>query len=487
MSPASLSRLALAAIALLMAAGPVARADPAHTRFWSELPGTAPVARAQTLPDFVELAAKLSPAVVNIASEPHESPASSSLPEGGSDPFHELPGPFERFVPHRSRSLGAGFVINSDGYVLTNDHVIENDKLILVTTQDGREYQAKLIGRDQKTDVALVKIDVGHPLASAPLGNSDDLRVGEWVMAIGDPYGFDHTVTAGIVSAKGRFIPGSYDDFIQTDASINPGNSGGPLINVHGEVVGLNSAIFTHTGHNMGIGFAIPINLIKDEIDQLRTSGKVVRGWLGIYVQKVTPDLAQSMGLKDARGALVSDVLKDGPGKAAGLQHGDVIVAFGDHQINDSQELPLEVGRTPVGATVTVKIIRNGTAKDVPIKITPSHEEELEKTSAPEEAGFHSTELSGLGLFVANLDQQIADQLGLNDKSGVVVSSVSAGSAAEEAGLHKRDLILEVNRQPVKDVAACQQAVGAAGKGATVLLLVKRGSGTVFVPIKPQG
>ncbi len=283
-------------------------------QLWTDGPA-GQLRKVDTLPDFVDLAAKLSPAVVNISSQNQRE---SSESEGEGEPFHQF-GPPSQHFGERSKSLGSGFIINKDGYILTNDHVVEDATEIVVTTREGHEYKARLIGRDSKTDVALVKVDARRDWPIAPLGNSDQVRVGEWVIAIGNPFGFDHSVTAGIVSAKGRFIPGNYDDFIQTDASINPGNSGGPLIDLRGEVVGVNSAIFTKTGSSMGIGFAIPINLVKDEIDQLKSSGKVVRGWLGILVQKVTPDIADAMGLGEPRGALVADVLKDGPGKLRGI------------------------------------------------------------------------------------------------------------------------------------------------------------------------
>ena len=300
-----LSKLAGAGVVLATGAllfwAPMARAE----HLWSEVPAALDqTPKARTLPDFVDLAAKLSPAVVNISTEPGGESESSAEGESGSEGS-----PFEHFG-HKSRSLGSGFIINKDGYILTNDHVVEDSKEIVVTTRDGHEYKAKLVGHDPKTDIALVKIDAQRDWPVAPLGDSSAVEVGEWVMAIGNPFGFDHSVTAGIVSAKGRFIPNNYDEFIQTDASINPGNSGGPLIDLRGEVVGVNSAIYTHTGSSMGIGFAIPINLIKDELEQLKEHGKVVRGWLGIYVQKVTPELAESMGLGEPGGALVADVLE---------------------------------------------------------------------------------------------------------------------------------------------------------------------------------
>ena len=222
-------------------------------------------------------------------------------------------------TPH-AKALGCGFIITKDGYILTNEHVVDSPGKVTVTTQDGHNYNAKLVGHDEKSDIALLKIEAKHDLAVAPLGNSEDVRVGEWVMAIGNPFGFDHSVTAGIVSAKGRFIPGNYDEFIQTDASINPGNSGGPLIDLRGDVIGVNSAIYTHTGASMGIGFAIPIDLVKEELPQLKSSGKVVRGWLGVYIQKMTPEMAESLGLADSRGALVAKVLDNGPAQGGGRQ-----------------------------------------------------------------------------------------------------------------------------------------------------------------------
>jgi serine protease Do len=450
---------------------PAAQAE----HLWAEIP-VSQVKRAETLPDFSDLAAKLSPAVVNISTEQSEEETS-----GTGDPGSEG-SPFERFNPH-SRSLGSGFIINKDGYILTNEHVIENATTVTVSTRDGHEYKAKVVGRDAKTDIALIKINPRHDLPVAPLGNSDDVRVGEWVMAIGNPFGFDHTVTAGIVSAMGRFIPGNYDDFIQTDASINPGNSGGPLINLRGEVVGVNSAIYTRTGLNSGIGFAVPINLVKQELDQLKTRGKVVRGWLGVYVQKVTPELAESLGLSEAKGALVADLVKNGPAKAAGLQRGDVIVAYDNQPVTDSQELPLLVGRTPLGRTAVVKIIRKGKPREVNVMITASQEQEI--ASAQKEGG-GSAEGGSLGLYVKNLDAQLAKQLGIDAKTGVVISSVRPGSPADQAGLRPRDVILEVNREPVKDTSAYRQALKT-GQGKILLLLVKREDTTMFVPVKPQG
>jgi len=471
----------LAAVILLLCgpAAPRALGD----QFWYELTSSrAP--RAETLPDFVALADKLGPTVVNISTEQAGPAASEGGNEGGggegggNEPFNEFGEPFGE--PH-GRSLGSGFVINPAGYILTNDHVIENGREIIVTTMDGNQYKASVAGRDAKTDVALLKINARHDLQVAPLGDSNEVKVGQWVMTIGDPFGFDHTVTAGIVSAKGRFIPGNYDEFIQTDAAINPGNSGGPLINVRGEVVGVNSAIFTRTGSNTGIGFAIPVNLVKEELPQLREHGKVVRGWLGIYVQRVTPAIAGSMGLEEPRGALVAEVLNEGPAKTAGIKRGDVIAAYNGAPIEDSRELPLMVARTPLGHSATLRIIRDKKYLELPVTITASRETHLASVAKQPIKGS-----SPFGLTVKNLDAGLAHDMGLSQNKGVVVSSVQPGSSADAAGVRARDIIVEVNRHGVGSVDAYQRAIKLGG-GKAVLLLIKRHNSTVFVPLEPEG
>jgi len=309
----------------------------AAASLWTEFNGVN--VPAQSLPDFVALAARMSPAVVNISAEQRteDSGTQSSSPEDGSDPFDRFGQPFEQYGLAHPHSLGSGFIINRGGYILTNAHVIEGARQILVTLKDARQFTARLIGRDTKTDVALVKINASGNLPIAPLGDSDQVRVGQWVMAIGNPFGFDHTVTAGIVSAKGRFIPGNYDAFIQTDASINPGNSGGPLISLDGAVVGVNSAIYTRSGLNIGIGFAIPVNLVKEELPQLSARGKVIRGWLGVYVEPVSAETAQRAKMAEPHGALITEVLANGPAAAAGLRRGDIIVAFDHNDVGESQ------------------------------------------------------------------------------------------------------------------------------------------------------
>lgn len=288
------------------------------------------------LPDFVVLAKKLKPIVVNISStqvSEAAGPQEFGNPFGEDDPFNDFwrrffGGPVPR-GPQRQRSLGSGFIIDADGSILTNNHVVENAQKIVVKLADDQEYEAKVIGRDQKTDIAIIRINAKTSLPAAALGDSDRLEVGEWVVAIGNPFGLDSTVTSGIVSAKGRHIgQGPYDNFIQTDASINPGNSGGPLINLKGEVIGINTAIFSRSGTNIGIGFAIPINLVKELLPQLRGKGRVTRGYLGVLIQKVTPDIAESLGMDKGYGALVANVSKDGPAERAGVKVGDVIVEF---------------------------------------------------------------------------------------------------------------------------------------------------------------
>ena len=321
----------------------------------------------QGLPDFVSLAKKLGPAVVNISttqvSEGREQPQFGG-PFGEDDPSNEF---WRRFFgapsprgPYHQKSLGSGFIIDRDGSILTNNHVVENAQKIVVRLADGQEHEAKVAGRDPKTDIAVIKIKARGNLPAATLGDSDRLEVGEWVMAIGNPFGLDNTVTSGIVSAKGRHIgQGPYDNFIQTDASINPGNSGGPLINLSGEVVGINTAIFSRTGGNIGIGFAIPTNLVKELLPQLKGKGKVTRGYLGVAIQKVTPEIAESLGMDRARGALVADVSKDGPAEKAGVKVGDVILEFDGRELAGATDLPILVARTAVNKKVRLKVLRD--------------------------------------------------------------------------------------------------------------------------------
>jgi len=440
--------------------------------------------RQQALPDFTALAKQLSPAVVNISTtQVSEAGPMGPGPFGEQDPFGEF---WRRFFggpsprgPQRQKSLGSGFIIDRDGSILTNNHVVENAQKIVVKLADEREYEAKVVGRDQKTDIAVIKINARNNLPVASFGDSDRLEVGEWVMAIGNPFGLDHTVTAGIVSAKGRVIgQGPYDSFIQTDASINPGNSGGPLINLRGEVVGINTAIFSRTGGNIGIGFAIPINLVKELLPQLKGRGKVTRGYLGVLIQKVTPEIAESLGLEKARGALVASVSKDGPAERAGVKVGDVIVEFDGKEIKDSNDLPLVVARTAVNKAARLKVLRD--KREVMLSVTVGELKEEEVVASAAEKG-------DLGLTVQRVTPQVAESLGLEKAEGLVVTGVEPGSAGDEAGLRRGDVILEVDRKPVKTVAEYRKVVGEASKrGKGILFLVRRGESTLFLALKPQ-
>ena len=441
-----------------------------------------PAPASQGLPDFVTLARKLKPIVVNVSTtQVSEGGQRFESPFGEEDPFGEFwrrffGGPLPR-GPSRQRSLGSGFIIDRDGSILTNNHVVENAQKIVVKLSDEREFEAKVIGRDQKTDIAVIKINAKESLPVASLGDSDRLEVGEWVLAIGNPFGLDNTVTSGIVSAKGRHIGGPYDNFIQTDTSINPGNSGGPLINLRGEVVGINSAIYSRSGTNIGIGFAIPINLVKELLPQLKGKGKVTRGYLGVLIQKVTPEIAESLGIDKPRGALVADITKGGPAEGAGVKVGDVIIEFDGKEIRESNDLPIIVARTPLDKKVRLKVLRD--KKEIALTVTVGELKEEEVVASTKEKG-------ELGLTVQQVTPQIAESLGLERAEGVVISAVEPGSPADEAGLRRGDVVLEVDRKPVRKLADYKKALAEVKKGKGVLFLVRRGESTLFLALKPS-
>ena len=444
--------------------------------------GVKTVAAAAALPDFASLAKKLGPAVVNISTtQVRRTAEQAPAPFGDGDPLGQFwerffGGPIPRGGPQRQAGLGSGFVIDRDGTILTNYHVVDGAQKIVVKLSDGRSFDAKVLGKDQKTDIAIIKINTGQDLPAATLGDSDRLEVGEWVMAIGNPFGLDHTVTSGIVSAKGRHIgAGPYEDFIQTDASINPGNSGGPLINLRGEVVGINTAIFSQSGGNIGIGFAIPTNLVKELLPNLKDNGKVVRGYLGVTIQKITPEIAESLGIKQSNGALVADVAKAGPAERAGIKTGDVIVAFNGKEIKDSGELPLQAARVAPGKQAQLKVLRNG--KELVLPLTVGEFKEREVVAA--------SESGDLGLAVQPVTASIAAELGLERAEGLVVTSVKPGSPADEAGLQRGDVIAEINRQPVRNRSDYDRAVEKTEKGKSMLFLVRRGEGSLFLALKP--
>ncbi len=435
---------------------------------------------ARPLPNFTELAKRVGPSVVNVSSVRVRRRAQGiPAPFGSGDPRNDL---LERFfggqgprAPQRQSGVGSGFIIEANGTILTNYHVVGEADRIAVTLADGKTFEAKVIGKDQKTDVAVIKVDAGRELPAVALGDSDRLEVGEWVIAIGNPFGLDHTVTSGIVSAKGRRIgAGPYDNFIQTDASINPGNSGGPLLNLRGEVVGINTAIFSQTGGNIGIGFAIPTNSVKDLLPQLRDKGRVVRGYLGTTVQKITPEIADSLALKRSDGALVAEVVRGGPAEKAGVKVGDIITEFDRKKIEDSSDLPAVVARIAPGTSVPVQIYREGKQLTLPITIGELKDNEM--AAVPQE--------SGLGLTVQPLTPNVAQSMGLDRAEGIVVASVTPGGAADDAGLRPGDIITQINRRAVENMADYNREVGAVEKGKSVLFLVRRGESSVFLALK---
>ena len=403
-------------------------------------------------------------------------------PSGPGDPFRDF---FDRFSPgqrpkdFKQKSLGSGFIIDKEGFILTNNHVVEKTDEILVKLADETEFKAKLIGRDPKTDLALIRIKPDRPLKPLPLGDSDKLNVGDWVVAIGNPFGLGSTVTAGIVSAKYRHIgAGAYDNFIQTDASINPGNSGGPLLNTSGEAIGINTAIFSQTGGSIGIGFAIPINMAKDLLPQLK-KGKVVRGWLGVMIQRITPGLKDKLNLKSENGALVADVTPGGPADKAGIKRGDVIISFDGKDIKETKDLPYIVGSTPVGKTVIVEVIQKRKKKSFQIKVG--------ELSEDKEPGEEDEARPELGMRVEEITPQLARGFGLTETSGLVVVEVEDNTPAAEAGLRKGDIILEIDQVHPGDLEDFHKKIHGYKDGDTVLLLIKRGSTTLYLTLRVDG
>ncbi|MCX7857411.1 MAG: DegQ family serine endoprotease [Deltaproteobacteria bacterium] len=444
---------------------------------------TNPLSLDKPLPSFTELVKKVKPAVVNISTTTVvKGPDLREWFFGRRSPFEDFFGDyFERFfgdIPQREykqRSLGSGFIIDKDGYILTNNHVVERAQSIKVKLYDSREYDATVVGRDPKTDIALIKINPKQNLPVAVLGDSDKLEVGEWVIAIGNPFGLEHTVTAGIVSAKGRVIgQGPYDDFIQTDASINPGNSGGPLFNLKGEVVGINTAIISG---GQGIGFAIPINIAKGIVEQLKTKKRVIRGWLGVMIQRVTPEIAKNFGLKEAEGALVSDVVEGSPADQAGIKTGDIIIEYDGKPIKDVDTLPKLVASTEVGKKVKLKIIREGKTIEREVTIGELKEEDQKAQREPELE-------RNLGLVVQDLTPEIAKHLNIKDRTGVIVTDVQPGSPAHEANIRRGDIIKEVGKKQIKNSRDFKEAMRGANLKEGIVMLIKRENTTFYVVLK---
>jgi len=440
------------------------------------LPVTSSNGGVVPLPDFTPLVERLRPSIVNISTI-SESPDVDERRGGrGQDPFEfffRQPGP--------RRSLGSGFILDTEGYIITNHHVVDEATKIVVRLHDDEEHEAEIIGSDAKTDIAVIKINGVKDLVPVPLGRSSDLKPGAWVLAIGNPFGLDHTVTAGIVSAKGRRInrpdKSPYDDFIQTDAAINPGNSGGPLVNLAGQVVGINSAIFSRSGGNIGIGFAIPIDMARNIVPQLKQSGFVTRGWLGVLIQPVDEDIASSLNLPSASGALVAKVYPDSPAEESGIEVGDVIVEFGGTAVPESDDLPSIVADTPVGKKVDVLVIRDGKRKKIKVEVGKLQDEPVD--AKPVKA-------DEFGMSVQEITPDIASELNLDkNATGVIVSSVKRGSSAEEAGLQPGDVIEMVGNSPVKSVSDFKKLLASRAAGESILVLVRRGDQTLFRVIKP--
>ena len=441
--------------------------------------------------NFVQVAKAVTPAVVNIATV--RSGKTEGMPNMPfDDPFFrrffgdEFFRRFEAPRERKERSLGSGVIVDAKGLIVTNNHVVNKADDVKVLLSDKREFKAKLIGTDPKTDLAVLKIEAEN-LHTIPWSDSDKLEVGEFVLAVGNPFGLNQTVTMGIVSAVGRASMGiaEYEDFIQTDAAINPGNSGGALVNARGELVGINTAIFSQSGGNMGIGFAVPSNMARSILDQLVEHGKVVRGWLGVSIQEVSPELANQFGLSETKGVLVSDVLDDSPAKKAGLERGDVILEFDGKPADSPTQLRNLVAQTPVGKKVSVKFVREKKSKSVDLTIV---EQPKALAQAGGDEGGGSTAPSGLlsDLEVHELNGELAARYNLSSSErGLVIVKVKSGSVAEEAGLKEGDLLLEVNRQVVSNVKTYERAASRISKDQPVLLLIKRQGRTRYVTLKP--
>ncbi len=440
-------------------------------------------------PDFVVLAKKLNPTVVNIRTTKNIKPRQRLRVPQQQNPFgnNMFDDFFNNFIfespqqrPRREQNLGTGFIISADGYILTNNHVVNGADEVLVKLSDGREVKGEIKGADEKVDLALIKIEENEKLPFAELGDSDALEVGEWVMAIGNPFGLSHTVTAGIISAKGRVIgSGPYDDYIQTDASINPGNSGGPLFNSQGKVIGINTAIIA--GGGGGIGFAIPVSMAKNIVAQLRETGKVTRGYLGVRFQTLTRDLAKSFGLESDKGALIASVDKDTPAEKAGLKAGDIILEFDGKLINEGGELPRYVATTPIDKTVEIVVYRDGEKQKIKITVGRLGDK------GGEGDGELSKVVDKIGITVEEIRKELVDKYGLKDFKGLVILDVKSGSAAEEVGITPGSVIIELNGKRPENMKVYNDLVSRIKKGDVVRLLLRRPDGSAhYVALKSE-
>ena len=442
-----------------------------------------PQIRNGNLPSFADLVEVLKPSVVNISTTsvvkqrgffPQQSPNS---PYGQKDPFEDF---FKKFFGGNSpqkefkrQGLGSGFIISEDGYVVTNNHVVERAEDIKVILEDGTEFKAEVIGKDPKTDLAVLKIEADYDFVAVELGNSEQLRIGDWVMAIGNPFGLGYTVTSGIISAKGRSLGlGAYDDFLQTDAPLNLGNSGGPLFNLNGEVIGVNTAI---SARGQGIGFAIPINLASNVINQLKDSGKVVRGWLGVIIQEITPELAEGIGLDGTDGALIAEVSPDSPADKAGLKSGDVVIKFNNKPIEEFADLTRFVGETKPESDVELTIIRNGKEKVLDV-----HLGELKDAKKPAETEEEQAD-SKIGLNVKEITPELAKKYNLDRESGVILFNVERGTKAYNAGFRSGDIITNIDKTEINSIEDYNEAIEKVVEGKLALFLVKRGQNSLYI------
>lgn len=460
------------------------------------LPALSSAASVRGLPDFTELVEANGPAVVNISTVQKRKPKvprrknMPDIPEGS--PFGDW---FKHFFGEEgegggfnapdseAQSLGSGFIVSKDGYVLTNNHVIEDAEEVIVRLSDRRELVAKIVGKDERSDMAVLKVDADD-LPVVKIGSSKKLKPGEWVLAIGSPFGFDYSVTAGIVSAKGRSLPSeNYVPFIQTDVAINPGNSGGPLFNLDGEVVGINSQIYSRTGGYMGVSFAIPIDVAMIVVEQLKEKGKVVRGWLGVLIQDVTRELAESFDMKKPHGALVARVLPNSPAEKAGLEVGDIITRFNGLEIDHSSDLPPMVGISPIDKKVPVDLIRNGKNKRLMVEVgeLPEEDDKVAKSEAAESP--KSTTSKRLAVTIDDISADQAERLEMSGKGGVLITGVEAGPA-REAGVRRGDVVVSINNMEIKDVKQFKQIVEDLPAGKSVPVLIVRRGSPIFLAMK---
>lgn len=450
--------------------------------------------QARELPDFTSLVDKNAAAVVNISTS-MKKPEAGAMPPGfnmpdipESSPFHdffkkyfdEMPKGFGGGPSQERSSLGSGFIISDDGYVITNNHVVSEADEIVVRLNDRREFIAEMIGTDKRSDIAVLKIDATN-LPTLKLGDSSRVNVGEWVLAIGSPFGFDHSVTAGIISAIGRSLPNeNYVPFIQTDVAINPGNSGGPLFNLDGEVIGVNSQIYSRTGGFMGLSFAVPVNVVENVYKQLKENGHVARGWLGVLIQDVTRELAESFDMEHPHGALIAKVLADGPAEKAGLEVGDIVVKFDGNKVSFSSDLPPLVGSTPINKTVPVEIIRRSKYKTIQVKISelPTDDEVI----ANNKKESRDSNTNALNIVTKELTKEQKQELEIKDH-GVLVEQVKQGPA-QKAGIRQGDVILLINNTKIENVKHFNKMIKSLPKGRSIPVLIQRQGGPIFLALK---